>query len=414
MLGEEILKNFTKDNYQKKITKINDRIYHFLGYGHSNCIAIIGDTSIIMIDTLDSDVRANTVKQELKKITDKPVKTIIYTHGHPDHRGGAGAFRDTVEEVICFSPQKPMLKHYDKLDTVLNKRGSYQHGYGLSNEEAISQGIGIREGKEVNEGKYDFLQPTTVYHQKEVERIIDGIPLQLVSTVGETDDQICIWLKEDKVICTGDTYYGCFPALYAIRGTQYRDIASWIDSLNLILSYDAIALLPGHTKALIGNDSIQKQVGMFKETMEYILMTTLDCINQGMSVSQTVEYVTLPKQYQEAEFLQECYGTVEWAVKSIYVGYVGWFDGNATNLLPVSDQEYTNALLQLIGDTTKIIEYVKELMSKQQYQLALQLLELINDKESIYELKKEALLARASQVTSANARHYYIASAKHL
>ena len=49
-------------------------------------------------------------------------------------------------------------------------------------------------------------------------------------------------------------------------------------------------------------------------------------------------------------------------------------------------------------------------MEQEEYQLALQLLELIDDKE----LKKECLLKRAKQVTSANARHYYIAYAKDL
>lgn len=29
MLGEEKLINFTKTNYQKKITKVNERVYHF-------------------------------------------------------------------------------------------------------------------------------------------------------------------------------------------------------------------------------------------------------------------------------------------------------------------------------------------------------------------------------------------------
>ena len=159
MLGEEKLINFTKTNYQKKITKVNERVYHFLGYGHSNAIAIIGETSIILIDTLDSDYRAKVMKDELAKISDKPVKTIIYTHGHPDHLGGAGTFRDTVVEVIAFKPRKPILKYYDRISKLLNQRGIYQHGYGLTDQEAISQGIGIREGKEIKEGKYDFIKP---------------------------------------------------------------------------------------------------------------------------------------------------------------------------------------------------------------------------------------------------------------
>lgn len=409
MLGEQRLKEFTEKNYQKTITKVNDRIYHFLGYGHSNAVAVIGETSVILIDTLDCDGYGQDLKHEISHITDKPVKTLIYTHGHPDHRGGSGAFRETVEEVIAFSPKKPVLKYYDRLNDVLNKRGTFQHGYGLTDEEAICQGIGIREGKETGHGKYDFLAPTVVYQEDEVERVIDGVKLKLVRAVGETDDQIFVWLEDGRVICTGDNYYGCWPNLYAIRGTQYRDIAAWADTLKVILSYDADALLPGHTAALLGRELIQEQVGTFKDAIEYVLFETLDCMNRGLSMSETAKQVVLPEKYRDKEFLGEFYGTVEWAVKSIYTGYVGWFDGNAVNLLPVSDRTYRETLLELIGEE-KLLEKIHGCMADGEYQMALQLLELTDHRE----LKKEALLGRARQVTSANARHYLIASAKEL
>lgn len=409
MLGEDQLKEFTCNNFQRTITKINDRIYHFLGYGHSNVIAIIANNSVILIDCLDSDEYALDMLQDLRKITNKPIETIIFTHSHPDHMGGSGAFRDTVKEVIAFAPQIKILKHYDKLNDVLQSRGRKQHGYGLTDEEAICQGIGMREGKEVGRGKYDFLKPTTLYQQKEVEREIDGIKLKLVSAVGECDDEIFVYLPDDKVICTGDNYYGCFPNLYAIRGTTYRDVATWIDTLNEILSYDAIALLPGHTKPLLGKEMIQSHVGMFIDAIEHILLHTLDCMNKGMSVSETVEAVQLPMKYQRLGNLGEFYGTVEWSVKSIYSGYLGWFDGNPAHLLPVSDKKYQQTLLTLIGEDTLLHE-IKNCMYHEDYQLALQLLEFIDRKD----LKKECLLQRAKQVTSANARHYYIACAKEL
>ncbi len=38
MTGEQKLKAFTEANYQKTLTKVNDRIYHFLAYGHINSI----------------------------------------------------------------------------------------------------------------------------------------------------------------------------------------------------------------------------------------------------------------------------------------------------------------------------------------------------------------------------------------
>ncbi len=415
MTGEKKLKDFTEKNYQKTLTKVNDHIYHFLGYGISNAVAVLGETSVILIDALDSTGYGEELKEDLARLTDKPVKTIIYTHGHPDHRGGAGVFRDTVEEVIAFAPKKPVLKYYDRLKDVLNQRGAYQFGYGLTDEETISQGIGIREGWAVGKGSLDFISPTTMYHEDEVERVIDGVKLKMVSAAGETDDQIFVWLEEDQVICTGDNYYGCWPNLYAIRGTQYRDIAAWADTLGVILSYDAKALLPGHTRPIMGREQIQDQIGTFRDAIEYVLLETLDCMNKGMTISETTEQVKLPEKYLDKEYLGEFYGTVEWSVKSIYCGYVGWFDGNAAGLMPVSDREYQAVIRELIGDE-KLKEKIKEYMNEGQFQIALQLLELADGKESseYRELKKEALLKRAGQMTSANARHYFIASAKNL
>ena len=415
MTGEKKLKDFTEKNYQKTLTKVNDHIYHFLGYGISNAVAVLGETSVILIDALDSTGYGEELKADLARLTDKPVKTIIYTHGHPDHRGGAGVFRDTVEEVIAFAPKKPVLKYYDRLKDVLNQRGAYQFGYGLTDEETISQGIGIREGWAVGKGSLDFIAPTTMYHEDEVERVIDGVKLKMVSAAGETDDQIFVWLEEDQVICTGDNYYGCWPNLYAIRGTQYRDIAAWADTLGVILSYDAKALLPGHTRPIMGREQIQDQIGTFRDAIEYVLLETLDCMNKGMTISETTEQVKLPEKYLDKEYLGEFYGTVEWSVKSIYCGYVGWFDGNAAGLMPVSDREYQAVIRELIGDE-KLKEKIKEYMNEGQFQIALQLLELADGKESseYRELKKEAHLKRAGQMTSANARHYFIASAKNL
>lgn len=417
MTGEEKLRKFTEEQYKKQVTKVNHRIYHFLGWGHSNATAIIGETSVILVDTLDSDERAKRLRAELATITDKPVRTIIYTHSHPDHRGGAGAFRDTVEEIIAFKARTEPLDGYGRIAAALNQRGGFQFGYELTDEENISQGIGPREGKAVGDGVYDFMPPTTVYDVDTTTRTIDGVTMELTAAPGETDDQLFVWLEEDKVMISGDNYYGCWPNLYAIRGTQYRDIAQWIKTLEKILSYPAEALLPGHTAPLIGRDQILEVVGNFKNAIASVFDQTLDCLGRGLTLAETVESVRLPEELRDKAYLGEYYGTVEWSVKGIYNGYVGWFDGDAAHLMPCPRREFSAAVLELAGGPDNLLAKALSCLEKGESQLALELLELLGGEAQsgkIKEIKRRALLARAAQMTSANARHYYFCSAKEI
>ena len=285
----EKLRRHGEEAYGRKEYSINERIRCFVGFGHSNCTVIEGETSLILIDALDSGERARRLKEKLEQETGKTVETIIYTHGHPDHRGGAGAFQDTVKEIIAFAPKRVQLKYTERLNKVLGERTRRQFGYALTEEECITQGIGIREGHAVGDGVYEFLPPTTVYTEEKVERTIDGVRLELKAAVGETDDQIFVWLPDDQVLCCGDNYYGCWPNLYAIRGSQYRDIAAWTDSLKEIMAYPAKALLPGHTRPILGQEKIQEVLGNFCGAIESVLLQTLDCMNQGMTESETAK-----------------------------------------------------------------------------------------------------------------------------
>jgi len=416
--GEQLLKGFAATAYPSTLTEAAKGIYHVMGYAHSNSIFIIAEKSVILIDTLDTDVRAEKLKSLIAGITDKPVKTLIYTHGHPDHRGGAAAFKDTVAEIIAFAPKKAVLGRTAALNDILKKRAAFQHGYSLSDAEALTQGIGIREGFTAGAGNYAFVPPTTVYEEDKVRRTIDGIELELVWAPGETDDQIFVWLPASKVLCCGDNYYACFPNLYALRGMQYRDVGAWIDSLDLMLTYPAECVLPGHTKPLIGKDVVRDVLSNFRNAIDFVLTETLQGMNRGLSADELADTIKLPEHLARLPYLGEFYGTVAWSVRAIYSGYVGWFDGNPTNLNNLPPREHAIKMIDLIGGETKVLAEIEKALSDQNAQWAIELCDLLiasgREAERAKRLKAQGLLALSKLETSANGRHYYIACAKEL
>ena len=92
--------------------------------GHSNAVFIEAESSVILIDTLDTMERGKRLLDIIKRETKKEVRTILYTHGHPDHRGGAGAFMGSAPEIIAFAPKTPPLARTQMLRDIQNLRGA--------------------------------------------------------------------------------------------------------------------------------------------------------------------------------------------------------------------------------------------------------------------------------------------------
>ena len=112
-----------------------------------------------------------------------------------------------------------------------------------------------------------------------------------------------IWLPERQVLCCGDNYYGCWPNLYAIRGSQYRDIAGWLDSLDEILSYSATYLLPGHTRPLCGKEEVRSVLTGFRDAIRYVLEKTLAGMNEGKDIDTLASEIVLPQEYASLPYL---------------------------------------------------------------------------------------------------------------
>ena len=72
-------------------TKIAEGVYSFRFFFHRN-IFIVTDDGVIATDPLNPKA-AGILMREIKKIPDKPVKYLVYSHNHWDHVLGGKIFQ---------------------------------------------------------------------------------------------------------------------------------------------------------------------------------------------------------------------------------------------------------------------------------------------------------------------------------
>lgn len=416
--GEEKLKQETGKKYLPTVKKITTNVYSLQYFGASNATLIIGETSCILVDAFETDWYSQQARKEIEKITKKPVTTIIYTHMHSDHMGGAIVFSDTVKEVIAHTNNGTILGKQELLAEEQKRRLVHQAGMMLSVEESISMGLGPAvESK----GKIMPL-PVTKLISNNVEYLeIDGVEIHLIAAPGETDEQQYVWLSKDRIVCSGDNYYASWPNLSALRGGTYRDVNQWIDSLKKLVSLNAEYLIPGHGEILIGADKVNSVLTTYHDAIQWVFEKTMEGINNGLTPDELVDMIRLPEKWEKTSFLQEYYGTVAWSIRGIYAGYMGWFDGNPTHISTLTKTKRAEKYLELLGGAQVVMQEIELALLKnkqEEMQWAMELCDLLLDANTYVgqakQWKAEACIFLGRMQVSANGRHYYLSYAKRL
>src|SRR5437016_9956862 len=83
-----------------KFNKVADGVYHAVGTGAmtvvGNSSIIVNDDDVIVVDDHVSPAASWVLLDEIKAITNKPVRTVINTHFHYDHAHGNQIFDKDV------------------------------------------------------------------------------------------------------------------------------------------------------------------------------------------------------------------------------------------------------------------------------------------------------------------------------
>lgn len=406
--------------FRKEIIEVTPGVHVAVGYGLANSILLTGKDGHIVVDTMETMEEGRIVSEEFRRIAGgTPLKAIIYTHNHPDHVLGAAAYLRPGETPEIYA-HATTSQHMDALSTefqpVITRRSLRMFGVHLSGDALGNAGIGPYLGV-TPESTVNLLRPTKVFDEV-LETEIAGIRLRLEHAPGETEDQILVWLPDSRVLLPGDNLYRAFPNLYTIRGTPYRNPKLWANSVDRMRELAPEFLVPSHTRPLSGAQEIAQILTDYRDAIRYVNDQTVRGMNAGYTPDELVERIQLPPHLAASPFLQEFYGKVEWSVRTVFGGSLGWFDGNPSQLHPLPPLASAQRLARLAGGEEKLLAALQTAVTESDWQWVLELsdalLRLRPDDAQVKDARIRALLARGEAESNPNARHYYLTTALEL
>lgn len=399
-------------------------VFSAVGYGIANSIMVVGKSGVVIIDTTDSLDEARKVWAEFAPHAGgKPVVAIIYTHNHNDHISGASAFPLAKGGKVI--AQATLLREAAKWNGVaapsIAARAARMYGVFLPKgtpDGFVSVGIGPFLSAFGGGGSGGFLTPNLTFDQTLSIRL-GGERFVLEHAPGETEDQLFVWMPDRRVLFPGDNIYKAFPNLYTIRGTSYRDPVQWVASLDRMRALHADVLVPSHTRPIVGAQAIAVTLTDYRDAISFTHDQTVRWMNQGLTPDEIVEKVKLPARLAANPFLFEHYGTVEWSVRSIFAGYMGWFSGDAAELSRDAPDLRAREITDLAGGPAQALAKADAAYGAGQWKWSAELAAYVGRADPALKPQADALEAKALRQlgfdsVSPNGRNYYLEQAAEL
>ena len=406
--------------HEPNIVKIADGIWSLEGFAHVNCAVIEGETSLIVYDSGNENADGQKFLDAIRQVSDKPVKTVIYSHahyvwgtrpmlegaedymviGHPNlnknimESGGLGSSIAELAPVLT-------ARAYEQFDVYNPSEGPdaplASTPIGSSDKEFVAITYPVTNGQEM---------------------VVDGVKMQFFTDYhSDTDDCLAVYFP-DKGLVVNNLYWPIYGNLYTLRGSLYRDPLPWMEGLRLIRDLEPEHLINTHTHSISGKDKISEALTNYHDGLAYLYDQTLRGILNGETPDEMRHSIELPEHLANWPNNQRTYGELSYYPPNIYNYALGWFDGNTTNLNKVHPDLEAQKMVEGFGGKEKMMDEIRKAMSEQEFAWATQLSDYLykvypNDQE-VRQLKADALRKMGQLTIGSIPRSWYLAQARAL
>lgn len=186
----------------------------------ANAGIVIGNDGILVVDTLISSKTATEFIEDIREISDKPVKFVVNTHGHLDHTFGNSDLENIGAVIIGHADCRDYIEKFGEL--ALDNAGDY----GLTEDDLAGTRIAVP--------KLTFTDRMSIdLGGREVELIYPG--------PSHSPGSIVVYLPREQVLFTGDIL---FTDSHPFLGEG--DLEGWQKALDSVKALGASKIIPGH------------------------------------------------------------------------------------------------------------------------------------------------------------------------
>jgi alkyl sulfatase BDS1-like metallo-beta-lactamase superfamily hydrolase len=394
-----------------ELSEVTDAIAVIEAFSH--VVAFRTDRGLVLFDT-SLEVFAAGILKSLRGWCDDAVHSVVYTHGHVDHVGGAAALLEEARErgrraphVVGHENLPDRFARYQQTNgynAVINAR---QFG-GSGRPGALGSMTADRFGPSV------WVRPDLVFRDR-LRMSVGDLEIELRHARGETDDHVWAWLPAHRAICAGDFVTWVFPNAGNPQKVQ-RYPLEWSRALREMSGLGAELLLPAHGLPVGGVERVRRVLDDLALALESLVEQTLELMNDGARLDAILQAVRLPDELLDRPYLRPVYDEPEFVVRNVWRLYGGWYDGNPAHLKSAPDAALAAEIASLAGGVPALIGRARELADADELRLACHLVELATQAEPesrpAHAARSEIYSRRRKTELSLMARGIYGAAAR--
>ena len=375
----------SKLNMNFGLYEVSPGIYQVRGFDLSNITFVRGETGWIVFDPLISAETARAAKELVDEHLDVlPIVAVVYSHSHGDHWGGVRGIVDEADvqagTVQIIAPRDFMsyaIAENVSAGNAMNRRLFYQYGVLLPASPYGYVGQGLAQG--TSSGSVGLIAPTRIIEDDFEELTIDGVRMVFQNTPNtEAPSEMNTWFPDMKALWTAENVTGTFHNIYTLRGTLIRDALAWSKYINEALylyGKDAEVMFASHHWPRWGNERIQEVLRGQRDLYANMNNQVLHLANQGVTINQIHNVYETPKSISQQWYNRGYHGSPEHNSRGVINRFLGYWDVNPVNLIPLSPSESAPIYVEMMGGSDKIMSKGRELFDEGRYLEASEILD---------------------------------------